>query len=122
MSKNMKQILFVCAGNVCRSPTAEKRAREWLTKWGVTNINVSSAGIYHSSGYGVQLTEKAVRDADLIFCMDLSQEIFFAKRFSTEMRKVHTIGISDQYDPESEELLELLDYWFNSKFGRLIHG
>ncbi len=44
------KILFVCTGNICRSPTAEGVARRWLTLAGLGDaVGVDSAGIqgYH---------------------------------------------------------------------------
>lgn len=40
----MKKILFVCLGNICRSPLAEGIAREIINKNNL-NISVDSAGI-----------------------------------------------------------------------------
>ena len=39
----MKNVLFICTGNVCRSPMAEELLRSQLN--GDRNIEVSSAGI-----------------------------------------------------------------------------
>jgi len=39
----MKNVLFICTGNVCRSPMAEELLRSQLN--GDRNIAVSSAGI-----------------------------------------------------------------------------
>ncbi len=44
------KILFVCTGNICRSPTAEGVARRWLALAGLGDaVGVDSAGIqgYH---------------------------------------------------------------------------
>ena len=44
------KILFVCTGNICRSPTAEGVARRWLEMAGLDEVvGVDSAGIqgYH---------------------------------------------------------------------------
>lgn len=47
----MRRILFVCTGNICRSPTAEAVARHWLRMVGLDGeVSVDSAGI---SGYHV---------------------------------------------------------------------
>ena len=44
----MYRILFVCTGNICRSPTAEGIARFMLEKAGLSqSILVDSAGLYH---------------------------------------------------------------------------
>lgn len=45
------KILFVCTGNICRSPTAEGVARRWLGVAGLgESVGVDSAGIH---GYHV---------------------------------------------------------------------
>ncbi|HPR05673.1 MAG TPA: low molecular weight protein-tyrosine-phosphatase [Denitromonas sp.] len=41
----MRKILFVCTGNICRSPTAEAVARHWLKMVGLDGVvSVDSAG------------------------------------------------------------------------------
>lgn len=43
------RILFVCTGNICRSPTAEAVARHWLRMVGLDGVvSVDSAGIQGS--------------------------------------------------------------------------
>ncbi|MDO9597516.1 MAG: low molecular weight protein-tyrosine-phosphatase [Azoarcus sp.] len=47
----MKRVLFVCTGNICRSPTAEGVARHFITTGGLESlIEVDSAGTlgYHA--------------------------------------------------------------------------
>lgn len=44
--QNLRRILFVCAGNTCRSPMAQAVAREMLEE----NTEVVSAGIEAASG------------------------------------------------------------------------
>ncbi len=41
----MKRILFVCTGNICRSPMAEGYMRHLLQKEGITDVEVASAGV-----------------------------------------------------------------------------
>lgn len=41
----MKKVCFVCSGNECRSPMAEKILKDMLKKEGVKDIKVSSAGV-----------------------------------------------------------------------------
>ena len=41
----MRQILFVCTGNICRSPMAEGQLRSMLAQSGNASIEVQSAGI-----------------------------------------------------------------------------
>ena len=41
-----KNILFVCVGNICRSPAAEYWAKAQFKKSGHTDIHISSAGLH----------------------------------------------------------------------------
>ncbi len=43
----MKRILFVCTGNICRSPIADGITRHWITRLGMHGeIEVDSAGTH----------------------------------------------------------------------------
>ncbi|KAF1017383.1 MAG: Low molecular weight protein-tyrosine-phosphatase Wzb [Stenotrophomonas maltophilia] len=48
-----KNILFVCVGNICRSPSAEVMLRQSVQGKG---IHVSSAGLGALIGHGVDAT------------------------------------------------------------------
>ncbi len=89
----MTKVLFVCMGNICRSPTAEGVFRKMVIDAGLSNIvHVDSAGThaYHvgeapdlraqqaakKRGYDLaelsarQVTQDDFRDCDLILAMD----------------------------------------------------
>jgi protein-tyrosine phosphatase len=83
-------VLFVCTGNICRSPTAEALARRELERYPGVPIRVSSAGSHALEGnpaasrsmfaastrgaslerhFARELTRRRVRAADLVLCM-----------------------------------------------------
>jgi low molecular weight protein-tyrosine phosphatase len=83
-------VLFVCTGNICRSPTAEALARRELARYPGAPIQVSSAGSHALEGnpaasrsilaasvrgaslerhFARELTRQRVRAADLVLCM-----------------------------------------------------
>lgn len=46
----MKQITFVCTGNVCRSAAAEAVLRTLIAREGITDVNVNSVGMLNLCG------------------------------------------------------------------------
>jgi predicted protein tyrosine phosphatase len=100
----MEKVLFVCACNLNRSPTfAEYFDRHH------SGVFVKSAGIYE--GYPYQVNEETLTWADKVFVMDISQEMFIQKHYPDFIHKVKIIGVSDQYDRGSPELLDIIKYW-----------
>jgi protein-tyrosine phosphatase len=83
-------VLFVCTGNICRSPTAEALARRELARYPGAPIQLSSAGSHALEGnpaasrsvlaastrgaslerhFARELTRRRVRAAGLVLCM-----------------------------------------------------
>ncbi|MCZ7531832.1 MAG: hypothetical protein M5U23_00225 [Acidimicrobiia bacterium] len=110
-------VLFVCTGNICRSPLAEHLARR---RWAGQDIIVSSAGTHGLPGLhatttmvaagtelGVDLSRHRSRDItavhqpDLALCMEEHQVAAVQARFPTmnrdRIRLLDTAGIIDPY-------------------------
>lgn len=108
-----KNILFVCVGNICRSPTAAYWARDQLQKKRLTNITVSSAGIHAMRDYAMekeaqdilkqfdidasahrarQIEKKIIDAAEIIFTMETSQKEELAIAFPESRGKIFILG------------------------------
>lgn len=135
------RVLFVCVGNICRSPLAEYWAREQLTKAG-HSVMCSSAGLSalvdrpmepHSlailAEQGIdgaahrarKIDAKIVNDADLIFTMEDWQTDDLLLAFPGARGKVFRLGhwvASDIADPYKQArdafdaiFEQIEDYW-----------
>jgi low molecular weight protein-tyrosine phosphatase len=108
----LHSVLFVCSGNIIRSPMAEALLKKYLSKDGVNAIVVSSAGLHAplSQGpdpravvaakmYGVCLeghrtrpvTPEQVDAADAIFVMDYGNGAELLGRYVHARRKMHML-------------------------------
>ena len=88
------KVLFVCTGNICRSPTAERLATAYSVRSGIPDFHASSAGtravighpIHHDAALVIerlggdtshfvarQLTPRIASDADLVLTMTTAQ-------------------------------------------------
>ncbi|WP_370464477.1 low molecular weight phosphatase family protein [Mycolicibacterium sp. 018/SC-01/001] len=52
--------MFVCTGNICRSPTAERLAVAYAQQLGATGVSVSSAGVRAVIGHPIHTTAALV--------------------------------------------------------------
>lgn len=115
----MKQIVFVCTGNTCRSPMAEGLfcAMDGQARTGLT---AQSAGLFAHDGlpasenailaakeYGAdltahharQLTEQIARDAAYLVCMTTAHYDRLVEKFPWAEDKVFTLAAKDVADP-----------------------
>jgi len=100
----MNKLLFVCEGNVQRSPSFEA----WFKKFR-PEYEVKSTGT--SYGYPERMSKELLEWADRIFLMDLEQEMFLKRKFPEFLFKSEIVGCSDQYPRESPQLFRLIEYW-----------
>jgi protein-tyrosine-phosphatase len=118
----MKTILFVCTGNVCRSPMAVGFLREKLRQKGLEgDYEVRSVGVWAlenqpastyarqilaerdidiSDHRGQDLTAEDVEKADLILTMEGGQAEAIRVEFPQHAQKVHLLSemVGRQYD------------------------
>jgi len=122
-----KSILFVCTGNICRSPMAEAIFKHMLKQEGLDGIEVFSRGVAAVQDQSIpeesrlalkaiglsaddhrpqQLEQKDLRRADLILVMEERQREFIyhmypASRRKTFLLKAHADeeGLCDIADP-----------------------
>ncbi len=118
------RVLFVCHGNICRSPYAEHALRRELGREGVENWTVESAGFVKpdrpspvearrvAARRGVDLeehrsrllTSESVGSADLIYVMSAAQERDLLARFAVASEVVWVLGDLDP-DPISKRTI-----------------
>ena len=106
------RILFVCTGNICRSPMAERMLQARLEQAGSAPITVSSAGTRAVVGHpmdalaarvlrehggeadghrGRQLTAELVRAADLVLTADSTHRSRVVREVPLAMRRTFTL-------------------------------
>jgi protein-tyrosine phosphatase len=131
------RILFVCMGNICRSPTAEGVMRHLLAEEGLTDeIEVDSAGTggWHAGsppdrrataaarGRGIvlegtarQVTDEDFETFDLILCADA--ENVAALRAVAPPGAEDRIRLLRSYDPVVEGDLDVPDPYYGGDSG-----
>lgn len=132
-----QRVLFVCLGNICRSPTAEGVMLHLLQERGITSVVVDSAGTsaYHigeeadrrsqqeANRRGVHLRSQArqfiVADFDRfdwILAMDKDNErnILALARNDHDTKKVHLFR---DFEPDNEKGLSVPDPYYERNFG-----
>ena len=106
-------VLFVCTGNICRSPSAERLAATYAGQLRITDFTASSAGtravtnspVHHlaaqvleelggdSSGFSArQLTPKIASTADLVLTMTRSHSDSVLEIAPRQLRRTFTLG------------------------------
>ncbi|MBE7196120.1 MAG: low molecular weight phosphatase family protein [Gordonia polyisoprenivorans] len=106
------RVLFVCTGNICRSPMAERLFRARLEELGGAAIESSSSGTRAVVGHemdsaatlvlselggdpdghqATQLEVDALRDADLVLTADTEQRSYATRSLPSAMRRIFTV-------------------------------
>lgn len=115
-----KHVLFVCTGNTCRSPMAERLLTQYLAQEGLDCIKVSSAGVSAFTGDSMSYETQ-----QLLVEQDCDINRFASRRVVTQlldecdivlaMTRSHLSALRTTF-PESQEKYYLLDSdWQNLK-------
>jgi protein-tyrosine-phosphatase len=146
------EILFVCFGNMCRSPMAEGILKNLLSRNGISNIHVQSAGLMASNGMHVAkmaeiaagehdislethtsrlINKDILNHADLVLVMEKIQQEAIKDVFPEESKKIFLLGSfgkdasgMDVDDPigGSQELFDLCFQRIESEIQRILPG
>ena len=105
-------VLFVCTGNICRSPTGERLAAAYVAEHGMADFTASSAGTRAVIGHPVhrdaavvleglggdtsgftarQLTAKIASAADLIIAMTGAHRDVVLETAPRQLRRIFTL-------------------------------
>lgn len=109
----MKEVLFVCTGNICRSPMAEGLFRELVQ--GDPEIEVSSAGISAYDGEGPSdHSVEVLREQGINITAQRSQmltpEIVDKATFIVGMTRGHQQAIQSCFPASAEKLFVLREF------------
>ena len=115
------KILFVCHGNICRSPMAEFVLKDMLKKAGITGVEVASCAVsceelgnpvypparrelakhgIRCDGHAAhQITRRELEDYDHIYYMDASNGRYLRRLFGEDAAKCRMLLSHDVADP-----------------------
>ncbi|MFV0459395.1 MAG: low molecular weight protein-tyrosine-phosphatase [Actinomycetales bacterium] len=132
----MTEIVFVCWGNICRSPMAERVARQHLDRAGLDRVQVSSAATsreetgapidsrarhtlteagYDASGHRAhQVRAGEIEAADLVVAME---QIHVDRMRSITGHENPNVVLLSSFDPGAEPGEGVPDPWYGGQSG-----
>jgi protein-tyrosine phosphatase len=107
----MTRVLFVCSGNVDRSPTAEALLK------GRKGLQVRSAGTWE--GARTVVSKELIEWADMIFVMEEHHKQALASIDQKAAGKTIVLNIEDRYLKGDPELTQILKAKLSKYFGEI---
>jgi len=129
----VRSFVFVCFGNIMRSPVAELMLKRALAEHGQEGIAVSSAGMHASPGQEAHpraqvaawdlelpldnhrsqlLTAEMVAQADVLFAMDFQNQAELLAQFPEARKKIFMLST---YGEGSQRYREIADPYFGDQ-------
>lgn len=131
----MTSVVFVCWGNICRSPMAERVAQGRAAAEGLDGVTFTSAGVsseelgepmdpraqrvlarhgYRSGGHSAhQITAAEIRDADLV----IAAEPLHLSRLRRLVPDADNLALLTDFDPDAAPGSGVPDPWYGSAEG-----
>ena len=112
MSGRIKYILFVCTGNICRSPFAEGLLKKLIQKKGLDDIVIDSAGLLALPGNSASsLAQKVAAEYDVDLsghiAKSVKKDIIDGSDLILVMENSHAKYLLDTF-PEAEDKVFLI--------------
>lgn len=130
------RVVFVCWGNICRSPMAERVAEGWLARSGTDGVELSSAGVsdeeagnpidrrarqwLERSGYRAgdhrahRITGDEIDAADLVVAME---KIHIDRMERMRPQRTDHIRLLTSFDPDAPPGAGVPDPWYGDANG-----
>lgn len=124
------EILFVCWGNICRSPMAEVVAKQWALRDGVNGVRFTSAGVSNEEA-GHPMDPRAVatlttagyhpepHTARLVAAEEIESAAMVIGMERTHLRRIRqlvpdvgALYLLSDFDPDSIPGTEIDDPWY----------
>lgn len=128
-------VVFVCWGNICRSPMGERIARRWFDDAGLADVVVSSAGVsseevgnpidhraartLHTHGYSHaghrarRITAVEIEEADIV----LGFEPLHVERLRRTAPAASNLALVTDFDPDAVPGSGIDDPWYGGPEG-----
>jgi protein-tyrosine phosphatase len=135
MTAEPVRVVFVCWGNICRSPIAERVAKRAAADAGLTDVEFTSAATsreeigapidararrvladhgYRTEGHSAhQITADEIADADLV----VAAEPLHVDRMLRIAPRADNLSLLSDYDPAAEPGSGLPDPWYGGQEG-----